>query len=272
MFLTQSKEDMMRRLKARLRAEGFDDSDSSIVTLFSSILAEELQLMSQELRQVYQDNHLSTATEEGLQRKGQDRKLPRQPGEELENYRYRLVNQENAKIVHSPTGIEQSLLQRDDVKLAQLIPFTHGPGSGTIFVVPHDPFVEAGRFKDMLYSDLKRNGVLLDSIHYEIKLPINHLLRMRLQLLFRPNTSTEQRRERYRQVRTLIEEYVSDVLPGETLFIEPLRGMILRFEEITDVDIADVQLNGSSVAVGNLELPDYTRIVLDTSPEGIVFL
>lgn len=276
----QSSGQFLSRIKKRLEEEGFDASDSSVVALFSKIIADEMAEQAASIEEAYNQARLSSATGEGLDIIGQEKNVPRLPGETDDNYRYRLSMSFLAGLGGNPESIRQALLTVDGVKDVKFIPYTHGAGSATVMLIAHDPY-QGDALLPRAEEALKRVAPAGNRI--ELALPTPRALGMEVQLTLRSGVQGDDRELLRENVRLAIYEYHSALMPGEAFVLNELLARIMgvtisgaqtaaEAEDVLDVEVLSMTLDGEPVAVGNIQVGPLERIVPDVAEGGIVIL
>lgn len=270
----------LSRIKKRLEAEGFDTSDSSVVVMFSKIIADELGEQASSIEEAYNQSRLSSATGEGLDAIGQEKNVSRLPGESDDNYRYRLSMSFLAGLGGNPESIRQALLAVDGIKDVKFMPFTHGAGSATVMIIAHDPY-QGELLLPRAEAAIKKAAPAGNRI--EIALPAPRALGMEVQLTLRSGVQAEDRELLRENVRLAIYEYLSGLMPGEVFVLNELRARIMgvalsgvqtasEAEDVLDAEILSMTLDGERVTVGNIQVSPLERIVPDVAQGGIVIL
>ena len=222
----RTSQEILARIKERLAEVQLDTSDSSLTVLFSKIISDIMAEQSEQVAEAYRQAHLYSAEGEGLDRIGQEKNVPRLPGESDENYRYRLAQAELALYGDNPEAIRQALLKVDGIKEVVLVPYTFGAGSGTVLLVAHDPY--AGE------ELIQQANAVLRSVspwgnRIVAALPQPRALGMEIQLELAGEMTEQERTLLREQVRLVILEYLTSILP-ETMIIS---GLMARILEVT---------------------------------------
>lgn len=276
----QTSGQFLSRIKKRLEEAGFDTSDSSVVVMFAKIIADELAEQSAAIEEAYNQSRISSATGEGLDIIGQEKNVPRLPGESDDNYRYRLSMSFLAHLGANPESIRQALLAVDGIKDVKLIPYTHGAGSATVMIITHDPY-QGDQLLPRAEEVLRKVAPAGNRI--ELALPTPRALGMEVQLTLRSGVRSEDRELLRENVRLAIYEYLSSLMPGEAFVLNELMARIMgvtvsgvqtaaEADDVLDAEVLSMRLDGERVAVGNIQVAPTERIVPDVAEGGIVIL
>ena len=263
-IVTPTLDDLMTRAKRRLREAGLDDADSSVAVLLMRILAEELVSLYAQARLAWQDARLSEATDEGLDRIGEELKMPRLPGEDSENYRFRLSEAFMSAPKATEAAIRQRLLQIDGVQAVLFRPYVYGPGSGAVILVVSDPARQEA-VRDAAQAALQ-DVVAMGSV-IRVLLPRLVPVRVAVTLQLSPEAPAEVLRSRVRQA---ISQYIGGLLPGQSLVVsELIERMKVVDDRVVDVAIDGLWVGGKQAEIANVTVAFDERLIPDPAPDGI---
>lgn len=270
----RSKEDILASIKQRLSDNGFDTSDASVNVLFADAISEELEIMYAELQESDEQRKVSSATGIGLDTLGFDKNVARLPGEDDENYRFRIAEHENKLTSVNQEALRAALLTVEDILDVEFVPYTQGPGSGLILIMAKDPFANE--------SVLERARQRIEEIaswgnRYAYMLPTPLVLRVNIETKLHPDLSLQESNEVRDLIRVRTTEYLSTLRPGESFYQTQLKGHILdtKFsvsvsKPIRDLQITRLLVDGELHDSREVSIDVFYRIVADTSESGVV--
>ncbi|HHU56647.1 MAG TPA: hypothetical protein GXZ48_08250 [Acholeplasmataceae bacterium] len=189
----------------------------------------------------------------------------RLPGESDSNFRYRITNQVYTLATANEQSIRMNCLLVEGVRDARLIPYTHGTGSFSVYVIPEDSNI-ADRVTSMVQSVIDRYQA------YGVKgyamRPKDVPVRISARLITKPNVD---RQFLVESVRSTIRLFIEAHDLGQRLIINALESAILGVsDDIEDVEIHSLHLRDKAVLIQNQDV--YWDEKLSISSQDITIL
>lgn len=175
----------------------------------------------------------------------------RRPDEDDENYRYRICHQVYVVAGANEIALRLACLSVDGVRDVNLVPFTHGTGSFSVYVIPEDSLlteIVVPKVQDVINAQ-ESHGVKGVAISPKL-IPV----RIGLNLIGRGGADTVGLRPQVSEaIRFYIENLPMGTRPeGQKLIINALENAIMDVsEDIEDVEIYSLTLNGRRVLIQN---------------------
>lgn len=187
----------------------------------------------------------------------------RTPGESDDNYRYRITHRLEDAATANRAAVRLACLAVDGVKDIYMVPFTHGTGSFTVYVIPEDSLKQ----DDVLHSV---QAAISSTAGYGIRgtasLPryIKLAIDVRLAMSYAGGVSAIAP-----QVRDAIRMHVESLGMGDPLIINALERDIMNVSPgIADVEIATLAIDGKPALIQNHSL--YWDEKFSISPNDIM--
>lgn len=174
------------------------------------------------------------------------------------SYRFRLLGYGLTFQGSNRSAIERAALQEVDVDEVIVQPFTQGPGSITVVVVPRrgsgDPFL-ADRVRVRVQEVI---GVG-EKLFVRLARPIRLALSVRIRSVGEPSTVAE-------EVRAQILDYLGDLDAGDRLVISQLEAQIHNNVSLTQsVQVTTINIDGDSMSARDWQ-PDTDQIFIVEQP------
>lgn len=279
MIATKTAQEFLSDIKTSLADEGFSTLPSSVVMLFSKIIADQLGEQSDQIEDVYRQAHLSTAVDEHLDLIGNEKGVSRLINETDDDYRYRLSKAELALQGNNYEGIRQTLLRYEEIKDVVMTPYVYGAGSGLILLITHDPF--AGH--DVLEHAQELAQPLCWGTRLEIVLPTPRVVNIDIEVTFDAGLTETQQQTLREDIHLTVFQYIAGLKPGETLVVSEIIARVHQVsvhgaqaaEDTTDVRearIVGLYVDEQERLLENIEVARTDRLVPDTSPNGIAII
>jgi len=173
----------------------------------------------------------------------------RRPDEGDEGFRYRIVNHVHTVAGANETALRLACLSVDGVRDIKLVPYTHGTGSFSVYVVPEDSnyLNEAIDGVSNAVEEIKAYGIKGNVLSPKI-IPVQISVR----LITKPMTDS---RGLINDVRFAIRYYFESRDLGQNLIINELVNSIMNVSnDIIDIQIYDLYLGNKKVLVQNQDI------------------
>ncbi|MDK2600686.1 baseplate J/gp47 family protein [Bacillus stercoris] len=262
--MKKSREEILNDLDYRLRSQtDITNTDpGSVARTFLEVLTEEFYEFYDELDLAVSMGFVSTATGSYLDLIGALLDCKRNPGEDDENYRSRIISQVYVVAGANLTSIRLKALSVEGVNDVKFKQYSHGAGSFTCYVITSDP--QASR--DVLdavqavVDDTKAYGV-----YAEVTTPVLIPVELMVRLIFSSDAGTTEKNTIRQGVIKEVRQYVDNLELGETLIINELIQRIMDVStKIKDTDIYGLNINNVSQYVTNVTIKADEKFILDS--------
>ena len=270
----RSAKSILASLKERLEENGFDTSNASINVVFADAISKELAPMYEMLEESDRQRKVSSATDMSLDTLGQERNLPRLPGEDDDNYRYRIAGQENTLTSSNDTALRLALLTLDSIVDADFVPYVQGPGSGLIVLMTQDPFADTS----VIEEAKERVGKLSAwGNRYSYVIPSPVVVSIEVKTILHGNLSKKESADVTEMLRLRTEEFLSTIRPGKPFFASQLVGFLFESpftasvsDPVKDIQVVSLKVNSQPHDTEIVQVKPFERIVADTSSLGVI--
>ncbi len=173
----------------------------------------------------------------------------RREGESDDNYRYRICHQVEVVAGCNATAIRLELLSIPGVRDVIMRPYTHGPGSFSVYVIPEVSGSPPASLIDVAQQVLNEKAAF--GVKAVVVEPVTLSVDVRLQLVL---SSGAYREFVLEQARKAVWDYIANLPPGGTLVVaELVRQAMNASADIKDAKIAHLYVNDELVPLVNQE-------------------
>lgn len=192
----------------------------------------------------------------------------RNPEEEDTTYRWRISMQLRTLATANEMAIRLACLSVNGVDDVVLMPYTHGTGSGSIYIVSSNPEI----IDDLIYpvqNAASAAGAFGNRI--EVFKPRLLEVAIRMRLLFYKDTPEIDRHMLRSIVKSYIEDFINSLNIGNTFDIIEMKQTILRTnEQIAEVEIYYLTVNQDPVLAVKQHCAWNERFVESQEPSSII--
>lgn len=237
----------------------------STARLLLTIVNAELEALYEKLEEIHLNAFVSTAKAEYLDLIGGLLGCERTGSELDDDYRYRISNQVTILEKANMLSIRMALLQVDGVQDVKLVPYTHGSGSFTAFIVTNT----STPTEDIL---LRCEEAIAPVVAYGIKYNIEgpDLIPVQIGVKLVMEGSSEATQEVIDKVKDRLRIYINSKNIGEELIYNELIEIIMgASEDIYDMNIYDFKIDGLRVLNTNQRCRKNERFIESDLPDSI---
>lgn len=184
--------------------------------------------------------------------------LPRMPGEDDEQYKYRLMNWNISAEASNSTAINDALLNLEYASNADYIPLTHGSGTGSVYIIPRN--YEEETIENAIQEVEERvQKVASPSLYVEYIVPTIRPVKIHAYM-------NSQDGDIY-QIRANIEEsikqYVNSIPPREYLLVGKLNRIGIVEPEVDYFNVLQVFIDNKEIKEIEILQSIESKFILD---------
>ena len=210
-------DEIYESLKANLEDRiGDSIQTGSVIDMFNRTVSDEINLMYSHIEE-NKNPHLFTNTfGEDLDSLGYWPGISREENETDESYKYRLKDWVLSSEASNTTAIENKLITPKVANSIQYVPYTHGSGTGTCYVIPktysNEDIMESLKEANELLED-----VISPSLYVEYVVPAIRGIKLQCFL-----STTGDNGNIKNNISLKVKEYVNGIAPGTYLQISEI--------------------------------------------------
>lgn len=159
--------DIIKRFKSKVKKE---IQEGTVIDFYTVSTSEAFEDAYQEIENNKNPHIFTKLKEKDLDDTGFFLKCPREPQENDDTYKYRLMNWVLRNEASNTTAIEDSLLNLDFASTAKYIPFSNGTSTATIYIIPKSYDEEDAKLA-LREVEEKIKGVVSPSMYVELIIP-----------------------------------------------------------------------------------------------------
>lgn len=237
----------------------------STTRLLLAIINSQFEEYYKKLEEVHLQSFLSTSSGEYIDMIGELVGCIRNNGESDINYKTRVSKQVTVLEKANMLSVKMSLLAVDDVQDVKLVPYTHGSGSFTAFIVTDTAEPSSGiieKCKEVL------EGVVAYGIRYNVEGP--ELIPVELGIKLILKNEEQAQGDIIEQVRTRVREFInSRDIGAELIFNEIVETVMATADTIYDMEVFEYKINGVRVLNSNQRCRNNERFIECSKPGSI---
>jgi hypothetical protein len=225
-----------------------------------SIARSLLEVFNEHLYGAYEDFdvfisniYLSSAEGAYLDMLGKLLNCTRRPGEEDDNYRYRISNQAFSAAKSNETALRLACLSVDGVKDVVMNKFTKGSGSFTVHVIT-DEVLTPDSVIDEVRAVVDQNKAEGVSATVTGPNPVGLDITFSLKLYSNP---TDEGRSLSGQIKTSIQEYIDDLGMGSSISIQKILSIATLNESVKNAFLTDFKVNEEAIVIRDQYLLEW---------------
>lgn len=248
-------ESLIGRLEENLKNEV---KPGSMLDMFAYSYAQESEAMYQEIEDNKNPYLFTNTWGEDLDALGYWVNLTRQDGEDDNTYKYRLKDWVFSAEASNTKAISNSLLDLEYASNVDYVPYTHGCGTGTCYVIPttyEDDVIAAA-----LEEAAKRiKSIVSPSLYVEYIVPTIRAVRLNCFITFGDIDESQVRNT----VATKIREYINAIAPGDMLKIGELLRIGLSVTGVEYFNVMAVMIDEEPVTELEIAQELETKLLFD---------
>ena len=268
LFLVKSTEEILNNIEQKLINSGVVSGldPNGTLALILRIIAEELEELYSQAQTFFNNAFVSTAEGQYLDEIGKLLNCPRLENESDEDYRYRITRQAEGLGTANEFALRNELDRLDFIMSYQLVPYTHGLGSGTLFVSGEEPLTEEQKNQIMeAIEKVKAFGTYIDIAEPDY-VPVGFTIKLYLKK-DSPYTVDDLKYE----IIDTISAYILSLGIGDDVVINEIIQRIMDVnDDIYDIEIVSVKVNGIEQTVENITGQVGQKFIPDRSSMTIV--
>jgi uncharacterized phage protein gp47/JayE len=273
LLIQKSMIELMQSAMSRLANTPISETSAGgiarlLLAVFNNQLASDSDGLYKTLSTAHAQSFLSTADGGSLDLIGELLACAREVNEPDGDYRYRISKQTLTLASANATAIRLAALSVEGVKDVIMKPYTHGTGSGSLYVITDNPSQAAlvlGQVQNAV-EDVMAYGVRISTFS-PLTLPVEIYAR----LIFDKKASDLDQRLVRNQATQALKDYVNSRGPGESLVINEMIQRLMQVSDlIHDVEIIRFSVSDRPVVVTNQSCIWNERFVESAKPGGVV--
>ncbi|MCX7610376.1 MAG: baseplate J/gp47 family protein [Ignavibacterium sp.] len=273
LLIDKSKQNILEtaldRLEKNTNINGIYPGDVAerFLNIFAEILGDEEEGFYPMLKKAHLNALLPTAEGEFLDMIGYLLACKREDGESDESYRYRISKQVTVVANANETAVRLACLSVQGVKDVILMPYTHGTGSFSVYVITDNPYGEDDIIEQVRanVNKIKAYGVRVEVLKPKI-IPIQ----MKVKIIYKKGVSEGEKPSIASQVESKIRDYVNSRYPGEELIIYEIVQKAMEIDErIYDLEFIELRVKKKLSLIVNQKSKWNERFFEDQVPKAI---
>lgn len=247
MFPIKDKDLMLSQMMTSLEEKtGINDfSPGSIARSLLEVFNEALYATYEDFDMFISNIYLSSAEGAYLDMLGKLLNCPRRPGEEDDNYRYRISNQVFSAAKSNETALRLACLSVEGVKDVVMNKFTRGSGSFTIHIIT-DEVLTPDSIIDEVKSIVEQNKAEGVSATVTGPKPVSLDITFSLKLYSKP---TDEGRSLSGQIKTSVQEYIDDLGMGSTISIQKILSIATLEDNVKNAFLTDLKADKEAIVI-----------------------
>lgn len=213
----------------------------SVIDTYNKVIADEIK----DMYQYIEDNknpYLFTRTSgDSLDDLSYWTNITRAEGESDEHFKYRLKDWVLSNEASNSTAIENSLLNPEVANNIQYIPYTHGSGTGTCYVIPKH-YDENNIRESLEEAEKLLKNVVSPSLYIEYVVP--SIRGVRLHCFLSTSGDSAFIKE---NIATSLQDYINSIEPGKYLNIGELVRLGLNENGVEYFNIVDIYVDEEKI-------------------------
>lgn len=276
LLIQKTMDELMKTAMSRLAKTPITETSAGgIARLLLAVFNEQLasdapdgQGFYKRLEVAHAQAFLSTAEGYSLDLIGQLLNCRRQSGESDDDFRYRISKQTLTLAAANATAIRLAALSVDGVSDVVMKPYTHGTGSGSLYIYTSDPTQAASLVEQVqaVVDDVAAYGVRV-----AVFAPNNVEVEVYVRLIFDKQASEADKKLVRAKATQALKDYINSRGPGEELVInEMIKQVMSASDLIYDAEIARFVIDGRPVVIANQMCSWNERFVEASKPDAVI--
>jgi hypothetical protein len=212
----------------------------SVIDIFNKVISEEIEQIYEHVEENKNPYLFTNTYGEDLDSLGYWVNLTRQDNESDESYKYRLKDWTLSNEASNTTAIENALLNPVFSSNIQYVPYTHGSGTGTCYVIPKE--YEAENIHHSLEeAERLLSEIISPSLYVEYIVPAIRGIIFHCFLSVNGDETTIKN-----NISTKIQNYVNSIAPGDYLSIKDIILLGLNESGVEYFNIVSYSIDGET--------------------------
>lgn len=276
LLIQKTMDDLMQAAMARLAKTPITETGpGGVARLLLAVFNEQLATDApdgegfyKKLEVAHAQAFLSTAEGQYLDLIGMLLNCKRLDGESDDDYRYRISKQTLTLAAANQTAIRLAALSVPGVKDVLMKPFTHGTGSGSLYVITDDPSQTASVIAQVQAAV---DEVAAYGVRVHVFAPTTIPVEMRIRLIFDKKASEMEKKLIRNQATQALKDYINSRGPGEAIVINEIVQRVMQVSDlIFDIEILSMAVNHRPVLITNQTCAWNERFVESSRPGALV--
>ena len=241
------------------RRTGIDIESRSVIDMIIKAIADALHTIHKVIEENKKPYLFTKQTGEELDDTGFFLNCPRLDGESDENYLYRLSNWTQRNASSNRTAIEDKCKELLYSVAANYVPYTHGLGTGTIYLIPLK-YEEGDMLIALQEAQEKISAVIAPTsiVYYEIARP--SYIRFTSYLDVKEGYDRELIKA---NIDSAIRTYINSIAPGDKLYLGDINKLGLNVTGVEYFNVIQLFNNGEEIADFELLQTLTAKFLLD---------
>lgn len=232
--------------------------EGSVIDFFTVATSESIQEAYEEIENSKNPHIYSNLRGQALDDTGFFVNLPRRPGEDDDQYLYRLMNWNISNEASNETAINDALLNLVYASNAEFIPLTNGGGTGTVFIIPKN--YEEETIKNAIQEAEERiSDVVSPSLYIEYIVPEVKPVKIHAYI---QSENGDVNQIRY-NIEQAIKDYVNSIPPRKYLMVGQLSRIGINEPEVDYFNILQIFIDNKETKEIQILQNIETKFILD---------
>ncbi|MED1125346.1 baseplate J/gp47 family protein [Bacillus atrophaeus] len=240
------------------RTSGKTIQEGSVIDFYTVAASETMEDVYEEIENNKDPHIYSKLRGQNLDDTGFFVNLPRRPGEDDEQYLYRLMNWNISSEASNTTAINDALLNLEYASNADYIPLTNGGGTASVFIIPKN--YEEETIENAINEVEERlRKVASPSLYVEYIVPEIRGVRIHAYMQSQDGDVNQIRAN----LEQSIKDYVNSIPPREYLRVGILNRMGINEPEVNYFNILQVFIDGTEIKDIDILQNIESKFILD---------
>ncbi len=210
----------------------------SILDMFIQGVSRSIEKLHEKIDE-YRNPHIYSRLEgEDLDDLGYFFDFPREPGEDDNTYKKRIFDWRQSMQKSNSTAIDNALLNLEHTSFAKHIPYTHGTGTGSIYIIPIE--MTEGR-KELAIQEAKDKIKNIVSEGYYLDFLIPETIPVDLAIDI--NTGESDSSFIQSEVISLMREYVNNIPPDSVMHIGDINRIGMEYPGVDYFQVIELRID-----------------------------
>jgi uncharacterized phage protein gp47/JayE len=241
------------------RRTNIDIESRSVLDMIIKAVADALHVIHQTIEKNKKPYLFTTQTGEELDDTGFFLNCPRLDGESDDNYLYRLSNWTQRNASCNITAINNKCKELLYSSAANYVPYTHGLGTGTIYLIPLE-YTDAAMITALSEAQEKVSTVIAPTSIVYFKIATPSYIRFTAYLDVKDGYDRETIKQ---NIFTTVKTYVNSIAPGEKLLLGDINKIGLNVTGVEYFNVIQLFNNGEELADFELLQTLISKFLLD---------
>ncbi|PTY92873.1 hypothetical protein [Heyndrickxia sporothermodurans] len=216
--------------------------EGSVIDFYTVATSEAMEGAYQEIENSKNPHIYSNLTGQALDDTGFFVNLPRNPGEDDQQYLYRLMNWNISAEASNTTAINDALLNLEFASNAEFIPLTNGGGTGTVFIIPRN--YEQETIESAIGEvEIRLSGVVSPSLYIEYIVPEVRAVKIHAYM----QSGDGDVNQIQANIHESIKNYVNSIPPRDYLLVGQLNRIGINEPSVDYFSVLQVFIDGQEV-------------------------